>query len=170
MAYIDHYRLVDDLLPHLDASVPALADPFLASRYTGLLALSSATVLELCVKEILITHADAISPVFGNYVAKSYERLNGRIKIRAIKEEHLAKFGEKYISYFSRLAKSADTAYVRSTGRSPIQSWNNLITWRHGFAHEGVVPVNATYTEAKQAYLDSKIVVNCLARTLSTVR
>lgn len=147
-----------------------LTDPFLTSRYTGLLALTSATVLELCVKDILITHASSISPVFGSFVAKSYERLNGRVKIRLIKEEHLSKFGEKYVAHFERLSAMADATYLRSLGRSPIQSWNNLITWRHGFAHEGVVPTHATYQEAKLAYQDSKVVVHCLARTLSKVR
>lgn len=170
MTYSDHFRLVDDLLPHLDVSVPTLQDPFIASRYTGLLALSSATVLELCVKTILIDHANTISPVFGNYVAKSYDRLNGRVKIKSIKEEHLVKFGEKYVYHFSRLTGKIDSKHLASSGRSALQSWANLITWRHGFAHEGTVPILATYQEAKQAYQDSKLIVECLSRTLSKVR
>lgn len=170
MAYQNHFRLVDDLLPHLDATVGAITDQFVTSRYSGFLALSSATVLELCVKELLIEHAAAISPVFGVFVSKSYERLNGRVKIRALKEEHLPRYGARYVSHFSKLLTRTDRLRLRSHGRLISQSYDNVISWRHGFAHEGIVPPHATYGDVRNAYIDSKLVVQCLAITLSKVR
>jgi hypothetical protein len=170
VAYQNHFRLVDDLLPHLDATVGAVTDPFIASRYSGFLALSSATVLELCVKELLIEHASTISPVFGVFVSKSYERLNGRVRVKALKEEHLPRYGAHYVAHFSKLLSRTDRFNLRSSGRSTSQSYDNVITWRHGFAHEGIVPPNATYGDVRNAYIDSKVVVQCLAKTLSRIR
>ena len=170
MAYQIHFQLVDDLLPHLDATVGAITDPFVASRYSGFLALSSATVLELCVKELLIEHASAISPVFGGFVSKIYERLNGRVKIRALKEEHLQRYGARYTTHFTELLARIDRLTLRSQRHPISQSYDNVITWRHGFAHEGNVPPHATYGDVRNAYIDSKLVVQCLAKTLSKVR
>jgi RiboL-PSP-HEPN len=170
VGYEDHFKLVDDLLPHLDATTNEAIDPFITSRYAGFLALSSATVLELCVKDILINHSNEINASFGIFVSKSYERLNGRIKIQALKEEHLSKFGERYVKYFSRLLKKLNHLHFVSKRRSICQSYSNVITWRHSFAHEGQVPTNATYREVRDAYIDSKIVIRCLDRTMSRKR
>lgn len=170
MAYQNHFRLVDDLLHHLDATVGAVTDPFIASRYSGFLALSSATVLELCVKELLIEHASRISPVFGVFVTKSYERLNGRVRIKALKEEHLPRYGTNYVKHFSELVSRTDRLTLSGRGRLISQSYDNVITWRHGFAHEGIVPPHATYGDVRNAYIDSKVVVQCPAKTLARIR
>ena len=52
MAYGDHFKLADDLIRHLTPGVAGIADPFLASRYSGFVAVAAVTVYELAVKEI----------------------------------------------------------------------------------------------------------------------
>ena len=68
MAYADHFKLADDLIAHLTPAVAGIADPFLASRYWGFVAVAAVTVYELAVKEILMRlRRIRINAVLGNF-------------------------------------------------------------------------------------------------------
>jgi hypothetical protein len=163
MAYSDHFKLTDDLILHLDPVLAALSDPFIESRYTGFLAVSGVTVLELALKTIFCDFADAKHPVLGNFCSQYFERINGRIGLKPIKDDYLAKFGSKYQTRFENRIEKLEKQSLRAAGASIRSSYGNLITWRNSFAHEGIVPVNASYNEVKRAYDCGKQVMHCLA-------
>lgn len=166
MSYTDHFRLVDDVSAHFDGAVAAV-DPALKSRYTGFYAVTSAAVLELALKEIIIGFAQANNSLFGGYVASRYERINGRISLDDFHREHLKPFGEKYrIGFKNRLA-CIEQYFLLRKGISVKASYLNLLTCRHTFAHEGTVPTTATYEEMKQGFEAGKIVMSCLSRALT---
>jgi hypothetical protein len=165
MGYHDHFALVDDVSAHFDEAVGAVT-PMLASRYTGLYAVSSAAVLELAFKSIIVDFATRMNPVFGDYVSSRYEQVNGRIKVRAICDEHLKPFGEGYKIRFERLLKRIDASSVARRQGSLISAYGNLLTCRHMFAHEGVIPANSTYDEVKKGYSAGKLVMACLSKAL----
>jgi hypothetical protein len=163
VAYSSHYLLVDDLILHLDQVVSNTADPFLASRYTGFVAVATVTVIELCVKEIFIEFAKLKHPAFGRFVAGFFDRINGRIRIANLKKDYVGKFGDRYLERFSKRLEELDIVSLRSRGVSVKQAYENLITWRNDFAHEGRLPTNATYAEVKQGYACAKEIIGCLA-------
>jgi hypothetical protein len=163
MAYFDHFKLTDDLILHLDQVLAALRDPFIESRYTGFLAVSGVTVLELALKTIFCDFADAKHPVLGNFCSQYFERINGRIGLKPIKDDYLAKFGSKYQTRFESRIYKLERQSLRTAGTSIKSSYGNLITWRNSFAHEGIVPANASYQEVKRAYDCGKQVMHCLA-------
>ncbi len=163
MAYTDHFKLTDDLIQHLDSILVGLSDPFIESRYTGFLAVSAVTVLELSMKTIFRDFASAKHKVLGTFCEKYFDRINGRIGLDLIKGDYLPRFGLKYQVRFKQRLDKLERQRLRASGSSVKASYGNLITWRHGFAHEGTIPVNATYPEVKRAYGCGKDVMNCLA-------
>lgn len=162
MPYQDHFRLADDLITHLDTVFVGLRDPFLESRYTGFLAVSSVTVLELSMKTIFVDFAEHKHKILGNFCASSFERTNGRITTSEISGKYVLRFGVKYQTRFKKALVALEKQSLRTTGISVLTAYGNLITWRHGFAHDGVLPAHASYGEVKHAYQCGKAIMDCL--------
>lgn len=166
MAYADHFRLADDIILHLDSAVHAVTDPFILSRYAGFTAVAAATVYELAVKDIFISFAKNKNMVFGTFTENLYERINGRISLHDLKTMHVKRFGEKYQKRFNKTLGKVESLALKTKKISVLQSYNNVITWRHTFAHEGQVPAYATYNDVRSSYHVGKDVINCLAKTM----
>lgn len=168
MSYVDRFQLVDGLTPHLDTVMLATPapDPFLASRYVGFLCVSAVTVIELAVRDILIEFASKKHRVFGVFCNERYERLNGRVTLKDLRENHVKKFGNKYVERFSQMLEAEELRELAASGRSIKSSYGNLITWRHSYAHQGVLPANASYLEAKQGFELGKDVLHCLDKAM----
>lgn len=166
MPYSDHYKLTDDLIQHLDQTVAGLTDPFIESRYTGFLAVSSVTVLELAMKTIFCDFAAAKHKILGEFCSQHFDRINGRIGLKTIDQDYLVKFGPKYRLRFQRSVDKLERQHLRAVGASIKASYGNLLTWRNEFAHEGNIPSNATYAEVKRAYGCGKTVMDCLAKCM----
>ena len=67
---------------------------------------------------------------------------------------------------FKRRVAKREQEILRARKKSILTSYDNIITWRHLFAHEGQIPTNATYTEAVDAYETGKEVIECLASSM----
>jgi len=166
MAYTDHYKLADDMIAHLDTVIGGISDPFIASRYVGFVAIASVTVYELAIKDIFIEFSEKKHKVFGTFTRSHFYRINGRIKTRDLREEHIVRFGQKYVKRFKRKLDEAEKQNIHDNGVSILSSYGNIITWRHQFAHEGTIPSTATYNEITRSYEAGKEVVRCLAETM----
>ncbi|BCU76745.1 HEPN domain-containing protein [Luteolibacter sp. LG18] len=166
MPYTDHFRLTDDLIAHLDTVVAAIRDPFIQSRYTGFIAVSAVTVLELSIKTIFNDFSAKKHKVLGCFCASFFDRINGKIGLKTIREDYLAKFGDKYVIRFKKKIEKLERANLASRRVSFISSYGNLITWRNEFAHAGRLPTNASYAEVKKAYLCGKEIMACLDQSL----
>lgn len=167
MSYMQHFKLTDDLIDHLDGVVLSQKDPFIQSRYTGFLAVSAITVYELAVKSIFSEFANRKHKVLGTFSDSFFERLNGRIKVKVISEQYVGKYGEKYVRRFERKLAECESRQLRRHRVSVRTAYGNLILWRNEFAHEGRVPVNATYNEVKRSYHLGKGVIRCLAESMT---
>jgi hypothetical protein len=165
MAYADRYQHADDIIQHLDTVVPGLADPLLKAKYTGFVAVAAVTVYELAIKEVFIEFAREKNPSFGTFVAASFERINGRIRLDDLKE-YSSRFGASYRDAFCDGLSSACDRQLRLNRRDLRSTYSNLVLWRHEFAHAGRVSTSATYEEAVQSYRDGKLVIDCLAQAM----
>ena len=166
MGYEEHFRLADDYISHLDPSISNIVDPFILSRYTGFLSVSAVTVYELAIKKIFIDFASNKHNVFGVFAYSHFDRINGRIKLGELRKSHISSFGDKYLIRFDRLLNEVENSVFRSEGVSVKNSYNNIIQWRHDFAHEGRSPSTATYNEVKQSYYTGKYLIECLYHTM----
>ena len=163
MPYSDHFRLTDDLIQHLDLVLTGLNDPFIESRYTGFLAVSSVTVLELAMKSVFLDFSASKHKVLANFCGEHFDQINGRIRLAHIQDDYLKRFGRKYQDRFARTLDKLERHELKTSGISIKSSYGNLITWRNEFAHQGNVPANASYDEVKRAYSCGKQVMHCLA-------
>ena len=166
MSYQDHFKLADDMISHLDSVIGGITDPFVTSRYVGFVAVAGVTVYELAIKEIFFEFAQKKHKVFGNFVDKHFDRINGRIKLEVIREYYLSHFGDKYLQRFGRKIKKADERSIKAREGSIKTAYGNIITWRNKFAHEGKIPSTPTYAEVTKAYYTGKAGIDCLAEAM----
>jgi len=166
MAYTDHYNITDDIITHLNTVVPGITDPFLTSRYTGLVAISAVTVYELAIKEIFIDFAQKKHNVFGTFTEGHFNRINGRIKNKDIKDDYIKKFGEKYLRRYTRKLNEVETRILTVQRVSLKNSYANLLNWRNEFAHGGNMPTHATFNEVVSSYQLGKELIKCIAESM----
>lgn len=165
MSYVTHYAQADQTITHL-ATVVSGIDPLLRSQYTGFAAMCAVTVYELAIKEVFCDFARKKHKGYGHFVDSFFNRINGRIALRDLKQEYLPRFGDKYLQKFTRLLDTQEAGWLRANSTSIKSSYGNLIIWRHEFAHEGRVPTNATFAEVQRSYDRGKLVIECLANAL----
>lgn len=166
MSHTAHFTATDAVMTHLQGVVNTVVDPVLLGQYTGFAAVSAVTVYELAISTIFMEFADKKHTVFGSVVRAQFDRINGRIKLKNIRDEYLSAFGEKYLKRFNRLLAKEEKQQLAASGVSISSSYGNLIVWRHEFAHEGRVPTNATFAEVARAYSAGKHVLSCLATAM----
>ncbi|MEM7207573.1 MAG: HEPN domain-containing protein [Pseudomonadota bacterium] len=167
MAYASHFKHADDIVHHLNTVVPVLTDPLLQAKYVGFVAVASITVYELAVKDIFIEFSAKKNRVFGSFTESYFRRINGRIRIKTIKDDYVKRFGDKYLQRFERRLTKEKNTYLRQHRRDIVSSYSNLIVWRNDFAHSGVFSTSATYGEVVQSYEDGKEVIHCLAGVMN---
>jgi hypothetical protein len=167
MAYLNHFTMADDMINHLSSVVSSQTDPFISSRYVGFVSVSAVTVYELALKEIFIDFAQQKHNVFGTYAKSHFDRINGRIKYKSIKDDYIVKFGDRYLKRYKKKMSLLESNSLTTQGKSIINSYNNLITWRNDFAHEGHIPNTVTFNEAVDSYRLGKELIKCVAETMT---
>jgi hypothetical protein len=166
MAYVDHFQHADDVITHLNGIVPAIADPLLATKYAGFAAVAAVTVYELAIKEIFCEFARKKHKVLGKFTESYFDRINGRVSLKNIKDEYCPRFGDVYTDRFKSRLEEAAKSHLVLHRRDVRSAYANLIVWRNDFAHEGKVPATATYGEVTQSYEDGKVVIHTLAASM----
>lgn len=166
MAFQDHFKLADDMVTHLDSVTSGISDPFIMSRYVGFVSVAAVTVYELAIKEIFIDFGEKKHKVLGSFTRSYFDRINGRIKIKVIRDEYISRFGDKYVTRFKKKIETVEKDNLRTHGVSVTNSYTNIITWRNEFAHAGKIPSYVTYNEVTKSYEAGKEVIICLAETM----
>lgn len=162
MSHTARFVVSDQYVQHVDSVIGTIQDPLIRSRYAGFLAVTAVTVFELAFKDIVFDFAEKKHIVFGNHLRASYDKLNGRISLSDIRNNHIARFGEKYKTRFDKRLAKKEKQSLTSGGGSIKSSYGNLVTWRNGFVHGGELPSTATFEEARRNYFLSKELFACL--------
>ncbi len=157
-----NFSHADSIIGHLSTLVSPTVDPLIAVQYAGFVSVAAVCVYEMAIKDIFISFATAKHPILGNVVREKFDRINGHVKYKALKEEYVPLFGSKYSAKFSRAIRQQSDAFLRTHHRDIISSYNNIITWRNDFAHAAHVPATATYAEVLRSYEDGKEIIRCL--------
>jgi hypothetical protein len=166
MPYHDHFKHADDLISHLNGVVSSVKDQLIATKYVGFVAVACTTVYELAIKEIFIAFSEKKDKVFGVFAEKYFDRLNGRIKTKHLTGDHIIRFGGDYVKCFKEEINMAEDRHLNIHRISILSSYNNVIEWRHQFAHQGEIPTTATYDEVTKSFEAGKEVIHCLHRTM----
>jgi len=166
MPYASQFAHADAVMADLARFVPTLTDPQLRLKYIGFATVAAVTVYELAIKDIFIEFAGKKHQVFEEFVKSSFSRINGRIKPSHIKDDYIPQFGAKYVVKYRESLRKQHTTYMRQYRRDFLNSYNNLVTWRHNFVHVGQLPTTVTFQEVLQAYDDGKHLIHCIASAM----
>jgi len=128
-------KLTTDVLGFAPPPSPA-TDSFRADL-AGLLCTAYIAALECCIKAIFTSFSREIHAVLGNVAEYHFERLSSKIHIDTIRKVYAGQFGEFYRLKFQELLDNKESEFLTRSGRSLREAYNNLLTWRHAFAHEG---------------------------------
>ena len=163
MSYVDRFTATDDLIRHLNTIVPQIDDEELKSKYAGFLSASAVTVYELAIKDIFITFAKKKNSAFGSFVEERFNQINGRIRIKDIKD-YVRAFGEKYFIRFNKYLDERNRILF-TINRNDIKAvYGNIITCRHSYIHENIPTM--TFKEVVEGYELGKEIINVLNKTM----
>lgn len=160
MAYQDRFIATDNLIAHLTPIVTGIADAATKSNYAGFLSVSAVTVYELAIKDIFTEFATKKNSVFGDFIAKHFASINGRIKLDDLKGQHIKPFGAKYLDKFERKLKIREQAIFVATAHNVRSNYSNLIICRHKYVHAGNPTL--TFEEVLDNYETGKEIIHSL--------
>lgn len=155
----ENFKRIDVLISEINATVPAnsgFSGIQLRADLAGLLVVAMAATYETCVKEIICSHAARRHDEFGEFAQRNFEKLNSKIQVHDL---------NKYCGLFSPLIrlsfKDRLTARRRKiserTGRNIETSYEQILSWRHDFAHAW--NRNTTIEEAESTHRMAKRVL-----------
>jgi RiboL-PSP-HEPN len=166
MPYVSQFAHADAVMAHLAGFVPALPDPQLQQKYIGFASVAAVTVYELAIKDIFVEFASKKHAVLEEFVKRYFRRINGKVGPDTIVGEYIPHFGDKYTARYKKSLKKQNDAYLRANKRDFVNSYRNLLTWRHNFVHAGQLATTVTFPEVVQAYEDGKHLIHCLASSM----
>jgi hypothetical protein len=164
MLYKDRFVATDNLIAHLKTVIGTITDPEIRANYAGFLSVNSVTVYELAIKDIFNKFASKKNKIFGAFVERHFERINGRIRIDELKGKHIKLFGDKYFKKFDKTLKSKESIMMSASKISISADYGNLITCRHEFVHNGYPTLSIN--EVIDCYKSGKEVIHCLNQTM----
>ena len=157
-----HFDHADTVVADFTALVTPSTDPLTSVRYAGFVSVAAVCVYEMAIKEIFMNFAAKKHPLLGSITRETFERINGRVNYREIKDKYVPLFGTKYSKKFSEQIRKRSAEFLRLNGRDVISSYNNIVTWRNDFVHAANIPATATFAEVVRSYEDGKEVIKCL--------
>jgi RiboL-PSP-HEPN len=122
----------------------------------GLLVVAIAASYESCVKETLVNYASRHHGKFAVFAQNHYSKLSSRVRLSDLHK--YASTCDGAIQYrFGQLIKSRKTKIVNRVGKDFTKSYDQILDWRHDFAHEGLR--NTTVEEALSTHTFGKRVM-----------
>lgn len=164
MSYQNRFIETDNLIAHLNPFVSTITDTAIKANYAGFLSVSAVTVYELAIKDIFIEFAKKKNPVFGVFIEKHFAGLNGRIKLKDLKGQHITPFGEKYLNKFEVKLKAREKTIFDTLRKNVRSDYSNLIICRHKYVHGGSPTL--TFEEVLESYKIGKDVIHSLNETM----
>lgn len=160
MPYTDRFIATDNLIVHLSSVIGSITDASILASYAGFLSVSAVTVYELAIKDIFNEFAKKKNKVFGSFIENHFGRINGRIKLNELKDQHVKRFGDKYFKRFQKKLDEKENLNLISFHVSIEALYTNLIQCRHDFVHKGAPTL--TVNEVISSYNFGKEVIHSL--------
>lgn len=111
----------------------------------GLLVVAIAATYEACVTETLVNYASRHNAAFGSYTESRYDKLSSKIALSDL-HGYAKTFDPKINDRFKLLLNAKQTAINRRLGKDVRKSYEQILSWRHAYAHSG--KKNTTVEEA----------------------
>lgn len=160
MAYSDRFISADNLITHINPVVSIITDNSIKANYAGFISVSAVTVYELAIKDIFLEFAAKKNAVFGCFVESHFSSINGRIKLKDLRDQSISLFGEKYLKNFEKKLSVRENAIFNTQRKNVRSDYTNLIICRHKYVHGGTPTL--TFREVLDSYEIGKEVIHAL--------
>lgn len=124
----------------------------------GLLTVAIASTYEECVKEVLINFAASKHPDFEKFARNNFGRLSSKVMVSDLMN-YAAAFDQDRKNTFKESLQDRKSIIKRRTGVDIQERYEQLLKWRHDYAHEG--KRNTTIEEALIFHRFGKRVILC---------
>ena len=140
---------ISNLLEEFEVRVPGAGprNSDFRADLAGLLVVLIAATYENCVKDILLRYAEAKNSDFGNYVGRRYQKINSQIRLSDLRT-YAKNFDPTIDTKFKTDLDTYNKSILSRTGVDVKDCYNQILEWRHGFAHQGLR--NVTLEEASK--------------------
>ena len=165
--YAPHLKRAEDLTATVLKFAPPPGpegDAFRADL-AGLLAIAYVAAFENCVKAIFIAFGTAKNPILGTVTEHHFQKLASKIHYDFLGDGYAAQFGQVYKAEYLKCLSANEVTVLAASQVSMKGAYANILTWRHKFAHEGVMLT--TLEEVTAAYPAAKHVIQALDSAMS---
>lgn len=122
----------------------------------GLLVVAIAAAYESCVKETLVSYAGRHHAKFETFAQNQYAKLSSKVKLSDL-YKYASTCDPKVHFRFGQIVKERKLRIVNRTGKDFTKAYEQILSWRHDFAHEGIR--NTTIEEALATHTFAKRVL-----------
>jgi hypothetical protein len=150
---------IEQFVPNDPKSVQFRAD------LAGLLVVAIASSYETCVKETLTAYAGRHHSQFAIFTQNHFEKLNSKVAVSDL-YKYASTFDNAVHFEFGQLIKRRKGAIYKRIGKDFVASYNQILKWRHDFAHAGIR--NTTVEEALATHRLAKRVLYCFDDAFSS--
>lgn len=155
---VPHLERIDGLFDEINTQVLLGSSRVVDFRadLAGLFVVAVAAMYESCIKDSIVTYASQHGYRFEYFAANSFNRLNSRIRIGDL-NKYAKNFDVSIHGAFNRNLQYRKEKFDKLIGRGLVSSYDQLLDWRHDFAHAG--RRNTTLEEAIDTHRIARHVV-----------
>ncbi|RKE93633.1 HEPN domain-containing protein [Sulfitobacter guttiformis] len=164
----EHFSRVDKLVQEMNQFVPADArgvNEFRADL-AGMLVVTIAAMYETCVKTTMILYAGRFGREFEGFTERNYNKLSSKISHRDLRR-YASTFDPNVCERFDAILDRRRKTAVRLSGKNPIRQLDQMLDWRHDFAHAGLR--QTTISEAMSTHRLASIVILSFHKSFSDI-
>lgn len=135
----DHFSRINSLVEEMNRFAPEGlrgSNEFRADL-AGMLVVTIAAMYETCVKVTMVSYASKYGREFEGFTDRNFSKLSSKITHQDLRR-YAATFDERVRDKFDEILDRRRKLTVRLTGRNPIKQLDQILHWRHDFAHAGL--------------------------------
>lgn len=142
-----HLGRIDSLFTEINTHIPegSRGVSVLRADIAGMYVVTIAAMYENCVKDVMVTYASRHHEKFEYFANKTYSKLSSRVRIKDL-NTYCKSFSSEVHEKFKSELKSRKDRIRQYTGKNIETAFDQLLDWRHDFAHAGLR--NTTIEEA----------------------
>lgn len=154
----EHFSRVDRLVHEMNQFVPAENRGVTEFRadLAGMLVVTIAAMYETCVKTTMVSYAARYGKEFEGFAERNFQKLSSKISYNDLKR-YARTFDGQICNRFEKTLDRRRKLAVSLSGKNPIKQLDQILDWRHDFAHAGLR--QTTISEAVKTHRLASIVI-----------
>lgn len=135
----DQFLRIDKLVQEMDQFVPPENRGVAEFRadLAGMLVVTIAAMYETCVKTSMVSYAARHGREFEGFTERNYKKLSSKIALNDLRR-YARTFDERICRRFDEIFDRRRKTVVKLTGKNPASQLDQILSWRHDFAHAGL--------------------------------